>query len=470
MKKYIISSFRGGISKYKDRGLAGAFQYGRNLNFRTDDNTLTCNQDLTQEGSRVIADLINFFVPSITGKLYAFGDSGKIYERDSAGTWTLKYTDPDGEIKGAAEWYQENGNTYLFWATDTKLHSKELPGASDWSDVDANIVVGSTTYTYPKTNLLSAAWHTMKQALGDLYIANDNKLAMVGYDGSFTTEALSIFFDESLKSLLERDTYILFGTARQDGREISHLYQWDTISSSWNGKKVVFKGDVNAIIDTDIGLAQVGTDGGIFYADMVTPLLIRTIDGGGQSNPGGVDVDEGLALFGIYGNSNDDNGIYSYGRTNKDENHVFNLEHYLGSVDKVGAIVNFDNKIFVSYKSGSSYYVKRTDDNNKATGVYRSLQLIPDKQFINQYLWRVVKVYMKPLPAGCEVGLTYKTNRSGSFKSANLEGGLTSFSTIDGTEAVFLVGDKANIFEFELTLTPNGNYAPEIERIEVYFD
>jgi hypothetical protein len=469
MKKFLIDSFDGGISKYPFKGLPGAYQFGKNLNYRTDNNTLSCNQDFAQEGSGVIVDTIRFFVPSITGKLYGFGSAGKIYERATNGTWTLKYSEPDGEIRGATEWFCSNGKTYLFWATHTSLHQKEVPGNGGWSDVDANIVVGSNTYTYPKTNLSNVSYHTMSIVMGNLYIANGEKLAMVGYDGSYTNEALRIFKNEHIKTIDENGSYLVFGTERQDNQEVSSFYLWDTVSLSWNYKKVISNRNVNGLVFTDIPIAQIGTDGQLFYADMQTPLPIRKIPGGGYVRPGGVAVDENKALFGIFGNSDGNNGIYSYGRINKDENHTLNLEYYIGTCDEIGALCNLNGLTFVSYRNGSSYYVRRTNSSAKVNGTYYSLELRPDKDFIAQHLWRTVNVHLKSLPSGTSISCQYRIDK-GSWKDAKLENGSTSYSTTNGKQAIFFVGDQGNIFEFALTLTSSSNSSPEIEVIEVYFD
>jgi hypothetical protein len=142
MSKFQIKSFRGGKSDYTDRGIAGSFSKSKNLNIRGVSDILECGQALIADGNAdaIVTGLINFWVNANDGNTYGFDDTGKIYKRTSGAVWSLVYTDADGEITGATEWYIDNGKTYLFWATATKLHCKEIPGATNWSDVDANIV------------------------------------------------------------------------------------------------------------------------------------------------------------------------------------------------------------------------------------------------------------------------------------------------------------------------------------------
>lgn len=304
MNSFVLKSFRGGISDFEDKGIPGSFKYGQALDVRKKVDSLSCQQALVEEGSGVIVDLVKFIVPCSDGNSYLFGDASKIYKRTSAGTITLVYTDT-GEtgIKGACEWFLSTGKTYLFWATNTRLNCKEIPGLSNWTDVNA--LAG-----FPKTNLTAATWHTMIQAVGSLQIANLDYLAMVGFDGSYTNAALNLFKKNSAKALVERGRSVIVGAPRSDNSPESNLLSWDTSSQAYNDKKVILGGAINALVDTDLPLMQVGTSGGLYYGDLVNIMPIQSIEGGGYCNPGGVTTDEGLALFGIFGNSLLRDGIY----------------------------------------------------------------------------------------------------------------------------------------------------------------
>ena len=47
---YVLESWRGGVSDYSDKGISGAFKFGTNLDIRKQVDSLTCNQDLIDEG------------------------------------------------------------------------------------------------------------------------------------------------------------------------------------------------------------------------------------------------------------------------------------------------------------------------------------------------------------------------------------------------------------------------------------
>jgi len=460
MSSFLLQNFNGGESEFENRGIKGAYKHGQALDIRKKVDSLSCQQALAEEGSGVIVDLIMFIVPCSDGNAYGFGDTGKIYKRTSAGTWSVVYTDSNGEIKGASEWFLSSTLTYLFWATNTRLNCKEIPGNSGWTDVNA-------LATYPKTNLTAADWHTMTQAVGALHIANKDYLALVGFDGSYSNASLNIFKKNEAKALIERGNYVVVGAPRTDESPESNLLSWDATSQDYNDKKIVTEA-VNALVDTDLPLAQAGTNGGLYYADLVNIMPIQNIDGGGSCNPGGVTTDSGVALFGIFGNTLSYNGIWSYGRNKKNQAHTLNYEYVL-TCDEIGAVSKVGSTVLMSYKNGASYGVKKVDSTAKATAYYYSLDLVPPKAPNYMPEWGPVVFTMKALPASCQVEVFYRMDKTGSFVQAKMEGNTSAFTTTNGKEAIFLTGEKGKIAELEIKLTPSANTTPEIYTAEWYF-
>lgn len=458
MPIYQITSFRGGLSDYEDKGISGSFKFSSNLDIRKDIDSISCQQDLVEESHGTIVDLIKYFVKSNDGNTYGFGDTGRIYKRTSDGTWNIIYTDGNGEIKGAAEWYADSGETYLFWATDTVIKKKEIPGLSNWSDVST---VGS--------NLTSADSHDMREAGGALVIANGTALAMVGYDQSYTNNALDLIPGSIAKTVVERNGRSIIGTANS--------------GDPTRG--------VNGAIDTEVPLAQIGNEGEIFFADMNSSMSTTLFPGGGIVNPGGVAneiasvsffeweqtalswIDKqtvgNMAMFAVYNADSGTGGIYKYGRRKKNHPFVLNLDHLLDA-DELGAIVNTAGTTLVSYKSGSDYQVKAVDSTAKATGTYEGLDFkSPIKRPIGVTSWMVAKLFCSPLPAGCSIEFWYKLDKTGSFKQAYMERDVTSFTATGEKEAVFNIAEKAEIFEPKVVLNPSGNNTPEVHKIEIFF-
>lgn len=541
---YEISSFRGGLSDYEDKGIQGAFKFGSNLDIRKEKDSLSSGQTLSDigvvfqsaspsvspsvstspsasssvsispstspsvsvspshaspssstspsvssspsvslsrsasvspsisvspsvsltPGSRTFTDLVHFFVKCSDGNTYGFGNTGKIYKITPEFVCTV-VANIGQEIVGAIEKPSSSGNSYLLFATRTQLHIKKIPGLSNWNDIDSPTDLAG----WPKTNLTSADWHTMREVGGDIFIANGSTLAFVGYDDSYTNNALDLIPGNTAKTIVERNGRAIIGTFRASDPD---------------------KG-INSSIDTEVPLAQVGDNGEIYFANMSDSIPVKRIPGGGKSNPGGIanQVDQvnffewevnalswidkqsvgNMALLGMYGGDTGKGGVYSYGRKNKNHPFVLNMEHLL-DVTEIGAIESSNGITYASYRDGSSYGVKVTDNTLKATGTYEGLDFkAPVKMPVNITVWSVAELYMAPLPTGCSVEFWYRVNKNGSFVQAKVADGSTSFSTTGGKKAVFSISAEGEIFEPKVVLNPYLNTTPEIYRIRTYF-
>lgn len=533
MPIYKISSFVGGISDYTNKGIDGSFKFGKNINIRKEEDTLSVLQDLEDEGlvsdfspsasaspsaspsssqsrsqsasssptpspsasaspsssvslspsttpsssvspspslsselTSVFRDLIRSFVNATDGYTYGFGSTGYVYRRDSDAFWQVVYKDPDGAIKGAIEKPSDTGKAYLIFATDTKIKRKEIPGLSNWNDVET---IGSSD-SDTGAPLNSNEWHTMKQVEGAAMVANGPWLAMVGYDDSYTNEAVDLYPGNLAKTIVERNGRVIIGTARLSDPSKS----------------------INAAIDSEVPLAQVGDNGEIYFANMSDNQPVKRFPGGGKVNPGGVtnEVDQvgffewqsealswidkqlvgNMSLWAVYDAESGKGGVYSYGRYNKNKPFVMNLD-YQFDADELGAITSVDGTVIFSYQNGSEYGVKAVDSTTKATGVYESLELsAKPKKPGNITNWKYASVYLEPLPSGSSLQFKYKLNKTGDWVVATQDDGSESFTSSGETIAVFNIGSEGHIFEFQLTVTPSGNTSPEINMITVHFE
>lgn len=471
---FTIKSVRGGLSDWEDKGIRGSFKSGTALSIRRRRDSLYCNQALVDaDGSDVVVDLIKYTVPASDGNTYLFGAS-KIYKQTSGGTISVVYTDSDGQICGAEEMWQANGKKYLFWATATKLKCKEIPGASNWSDVNASIVVGSDTYTYPKSNLTSQTDHTMKIANGALMICNGNYLAMVGWDGSYTNEALRLLPDMKAKTLIDRNDYVVIGTETFSGRKNAHLFEWETNSLNYLRKQKISTNSINALIEGEVMLMQGGTNGQIFFGDFTNRLPVTSFPSGGRVNPNAIIEDDGIVYFGVYGSTDTTkNGIYSYGRNQKNGDFCLNFE-YPVTCDEIGALEVIGGVMYVSYKvtgSPTTYYWFKVDVSNKQTAIYESLDLIaPIGQPDQETTWNTVDIFMSALPADTSIGVKYRVNKDAAWITAMLDGDTELLEVEDAIKASFIVGAVGDVIEVQITITPDGNTSPEVHKAKVYFD
>ena len=531
MAVFEIKEWSGGISSFSDRGQRGSAKMTTNLDIRKTTDTLTCGQALKDEGlfdtshsqssslsqsasqspsrstssspspsnspsksaspsgsasksasksaspsgssspsgsaspslspsaglNNVFVDLIYFFVKASDGNTYGFGHAGNIYRRYSDGFTRNVYKDPNGGIKGAVEKPSSGGGTYLQWATGTKVMRKPLPGASNWSDVEEIM-----------TDLTGTDWHTMIQVGGDNMIANNSSLAMVGYDDSTSNEVLDLIPGRIAKVLVERNGRVVTGTYK----------------AGFPNK------GVNAMIDCEVPLAQIGDDGELFFANFTDTMPAKRFPGGGRVNPGGVtnEVDQieifdwengadsyidkqtlgNMSLWGVFNADANRNGVYSYGRKNKEQPFTMNLEYAL-EVDEIGAVANVEGTTIISYRDGNDYGVKAVDSTAKAQGVFESLEFrSPIKQAEQITEWKMTEILAETLPAGTSVELWYKVNKASSWTQANTADGGTSFSS--GKKGVFRIGAEGDVFEEKIVLNPSGNTSPVVLRSRTYFE
>lgn len=542
MAIYEVTSFRGGLSDYEDKGISGSFKFGSNLDIRKDVDSLSCGQALVDEGilgsqspsasispssstspssspsattspsastspsvsvslspsgstgispspslsrslspslspsvttssspslspsasgglTTVFADLIRTFVKASDGYTYGFGTTGYVYRRDSDALWLRVYKDADGAIKGAEEKPSDDGRRWLYWATNTKLRRKQIFGLSNWNDVETI-----------NDNLTPADFHTMRQIGGSLYICNGSYLALVGYDDSYTNEALDLIPGNIAKTIVERDGRANIGTVRQSDPDRG----------------------VNGAIDTEIPIAQVGDNGELFFANMVDSVSIKKLPGGGKVNPDGIcnEIEQvnffeweqtalswldkqsvgNMALMAVYGATTGKGGIYSFGRKNKNHPLVLNLEYQLDA-DELGAIITVNGTTLVSYRDGADFGVKAVDSDTKAIGICEGLDFkVPVKKPVNISQWNMVELFMSPLPTGCSIEYYYKMNKTGNWVQAYTADGETSFDTTSAKKVVFRLGAEGEVFSRKIVLNPSSNTTPEIYRERVYFE
>ncbi len=478
MVPYIIKSFRGGVSDESDKGIAGSFKFGYGCEIHDRNDTLKAGQSMQTINESLINDLIQFMVAASDGTTYCFGSAGSIYARSGDGAWNFAYNDENGNIKGASEWKLSDGNNYLVWATNTSVARAALNGSLDlpWA-------AGVAAQDY-KTTLDAADWHTMKQAMGMLCIANGNFLATIDYDGNFDPADLNIRPGNLIKTLEERDDYAILGSGRKDNSEEGHLWSWISTATNWIQKKRIPVKGVNALVNTEMLLLQGGSDGEIFYSDFVNAVPLHAIPGGGQVYPDGVSIENDLAVFGFFGGTYP--GIWTYGRRMKNRPSVLNYGYRLAktvagsSVSTIGAVAVVNGELLASWGttdgSISDYGIDSSSSTTKATALYEGLEFDGNLPHLKK-IFDTVKLIMTPLPSGTSISVKYKADKAtiGGDSSAGagwtyaLTGsGATTFSEANAVEAIFNISKPANTYEVGLELNPSVNDTPEILAITTY--
>jgi hypothetical protein len=464
---YIINTFRGGISDENSKGIPGSFKFGKNLDIHKRDDSLTCKQKpmITWDSP----DLVKWFVPATDGSLYAFCANGSIYARTGGtGDWNGVYNDENGDIRGAVEWKTDDGDNYMYWATSTSIARKAFPGNGSlpWTDAIQDW----------KTLLDPYPWHTMKISSGDMMVANGPYLASYTYEEVYDSGIMSIRPGNSIKALEERDDYVIMGSYRNDNAEEGHLWNWISgVVQKYIQKKKVPTQGINALITTEVPLCQAGFDGQLYYSDFESMIPLIQIPGGGQCYPGATDIEDGLALFGMFGGTNA--GIWSYGRKAKNRSLVPNYEYTMtgtlgGTTSTIGAIAVQNGKTFVSWGApteagGSRYCVEEVSSTLKANAVYEGLEFNAGRPYWKKQV-DTVKFTMSPMPTGTSVSCKFKFDKESDWRYAILGDNTTTFSVPNAVEVEFNIGKQGVIYEIGAELNPYGNETPEILSITSY--
>ncbi len=248
---------------------------------------------------------------------------------------------------------------------------------------------------------------------------------------------------------------------------------------------------VNAMIDCEVPLSQIGSDGELFFTNFTDSMPVKRFPGGGRVNPYGVcnEIDQieifdwvfgadswvdkqsmgNMSIWGVFNADSGKNGLYYYGRKNKEQPFTLNLE-YAMDVDEIGAVVNVDGVTIASYRDDADFGVRSVDSTTKAQGIWESLEFrMPIKKAEEITKLSHVEVFLDPLPSGCSVYFYYQKNKSGTWVQAYTANGDQAYTTTGGKKAVFRIGEEMDIYERRIVMVPNGNETPEIFRVRSYF-
>lgn len=459
-----INDFRGGIVEQGRRGPRGSFKFGQSLNIRDGENTLKCQQALKKDTGTTVTDLVIAMVRTSNGRIFAFGDTGKVYRKHS-GTWSLVYTDPDGRISGAAE-YKTTNNTYLFYATSTQLKRISISDAAGtW---------GTPTTVGTLTN--GATWHSMRDAIGTLLVADGDLVGIYDFEEAFNNAGLRLPSGSLIRTMRDRKNYVYLGD-RNDALSRGILFVWDRLADSWIDKEDSQGNGINAMEWYEDGaVVQVGDNGQIKYFNLNTLSPFKRIPETKNSYPGAITIHKELVTIGMNGGTK--NGIYTLGRHDVNDPRALNLE-YIPSHGKltgteIGALLSDGEDLYVSWKDGTTYGIDVIDHDNKAVATYESMRMDMSRPQLDKLI-ETIKLETMPLPEGTSVEVYWKSSADGEdWKQAQLQDPATNtkvntMTSANGRKGIFAVGGQGEEYEVRLRLTPNGNNTPEVLTINSFF-
>ena len=439
MVSWILKNFFEGLSENKFLGTQYSSANMISADVFSEIPFLTCSQALKKISGTTVTDLIIRFV-SVGNKVFAFGNSGKVYLIDGT-TVTLLYNTGEAILDAAYFWGD------LYWTTATKL-GKCYPytTSGEW-----------TTNAIPQfadPALTSQDYHPL-YAIGDrLFIGDGRWIDMVAISTgtpTYNSHSLDIQADWKVRALTLLKPLLLIGV---ECNGAGKLITWDFINAddSYEPLPGLEEGvcdgfiNVNGIIYATIGKS-------IYWFNGIIPVQVRELDS--SVRLGARTIYNGSPYFAT-------SKIYTWKRKNKNFPYtLFSPFKTSVSADVIGALQGTADNLYVGWKSGSSYGIDCIDNSNKATTTVESRLLEGDDKIVVG----PIKYYFDALSANTSIQLKYRLNDTGSFKPFKNSSGNIISNITGATCTMIPFNEVARSIELQIILTPSGNTAPVLKRV-----
>lgn len=462
----------GGLADSKFSGIENSFYKLIGFDLHTTPGLLKVAQKLTKEAvGAVVDEFVKVAIASTNGRTYWFSStSGKIWERDAAGTFVLAYTTTPAAgaalCLGAAE-YQG----YIYWATESRLHrilATDAEGAVEWA---ANAVEDWATFA--TTN---ASYHPMIEQNLVLYIGDGKDVAQVDA-GVFSASALDIKDPLVVKCLGKIGTDILIGT---EGNEFAktEIFRWNTWSDSFTTSDTIEEDNINAFLPGDnLVFVSAGVAGNIYVYNGEALELYKKIPGDHTVStecvihPNAVANLAGEILFGLSTKTGDpaDEGIYRLGRHSRNYPYILDLPYPISERSngdfvltgiEIGALLVVGQELFASWKHSAAYGVDKLDTSNKLDGAYLETMVMNAQREPFSDFSKFLVAYVD-LAANTDVNISYSKNHAA----------YAALTEINDTARKIIYAEKsvkATTLQIKLVFTASSNDAPTIRGAAVF--
>jgi len=457
-----------GLADSKWSGLPGSFAVAVGVDGHSTPGTITAQQKLKKDSASTVDAFPKVAVAASNGYTFWFSSTtGKIWARNSSGTWSLAYTTSAGAggsgCLGAMEY-----NGYIYWATESRLHRVAIADADDaWASVGLNFA------TFTKTD---ASFHPMAIQDLTLFIGDGNLVAEVNSAGTFTANVLDLTTPYRIKALIDYDIDLLIGTYIADTVNRAEIFRWDTVSSSWNTSDKINEAGINAFIRDDNYLyVSAGLAGGIYYYDGSYLLPFKRMPGSfttskyGLVHPGSVANFRGVPVFGFSNGSGDPalEGVYSFGSYSRDYPKVLDLSWVISEAVttgiEIGAIIVAGFDLLVAWKNGSTFGVDIIDWSNKYNGAYFETRMLFQTARDMVKTVAQIEAFYNSLPASTGITFSYSVNGAGYVSMTSITDAI--LASIKARVSVTAIGS----LQFKVAFTCSGNTAPVLEGLAAEF-
>jgi len=454
----------GGIADSKYLGSQKSVSALVGLDIHSEPGIIKVNQKLTKESGTTVDDFVKIMFVASNGSTYLFGSTnGKIWERESSGTYTLRHTAaPAAGAVGITGAFEDQG--YIYWITEKRIGRCATPAAGGAFAAPANDWATLTTS--------ETAYHHAIQLNLINYFANGKYISQVE-SGVFTENGLDLKPGVRVKCLAPYVTELLAGSFITENSNETHCYRWNTWSLSFTADDLVPDNGINCFLPTDnYVLVQAGNKGNFYvYTNDRLEWQFRLpgdwLNKTALVHPGAAANFNNMPLFGLSNVSSNPalQGVYSYGRRDPKYPNVLNLEYVISpnktASIEVGAICVVGSIILVSWKDGTTYGVDKLDTSLKYTAAYLESRLITIDR-VNQ-TDAVIRACYRSLPAGTNITIKIKKDHAAAWSAALA-------TKLDATRQFIETTNKIGAFttlEVRVDFVVSSNDAPELERVEI---
>ncbi len=464
MPNLLLENFNlGGISDSKFQGPANSLASIVGFDLHSEPGILKVAQKLKKDSGSTIDEFVKSIVPSSDGNTYFFSsESGKIWKRTGAGTYSLEAT--AAPAAGAANILDaKEHNGFIYYSMESRL--------GRWTVATGIASRDDDFATFAITN---ASFHPMREKHQILYIGDGNQLASVDTSDVFAANAFDVRKQFIITSLGETSEDLLIGTKIADTVNGAKIFRWDTFSVSFRNSDLVPEVAINSFLNFDnFTVAQAGVKGNLYVYDGLQLDRFKRIQGDWtDTNQAIVHLNasenfNGIPIFGLSNLSGNPakQGIYDLGSYASNYPNVLSLPYVISQNKtasiEIGAIEMIGDSFLASWKDGSNFGIDIIDWDNKFSGAFLETRILNfNRDKIKIFMTRIP---YRSLPAGTDITLQKSVNYA-AFTSVTLE-----TDTIHSLKKTNIHIPDSNVLQLKISTTASGDNAPEIESLSLDF-
>jgi len=469
-----VKYFNGGIGDSDKEGVRGSFYLTTNLDIFSEPTNLTLNPKTAKDSGTTVVDLVKWIVSGAPydTNLYFYGDTGKLYQRTSAGSWSVLRT-----VSSSCGQGMDIFNDYLYYTQNTQIGRYGLlSGTPSFTD--------AWQTGLDDTSAAGKRFSPVKAFANGLAVGHGDNLGW--WDGTvWDVDRLTFPPGYNVRTLDVVDEYLVIGTwkgsAIQDS-ESGIVFFWDGSATTYNFFVSIQEGGIQALVNSRNRLLSVAGADGVIYLNYNPFQKVHKIPFLPASKylevyPGAICNWKGAALIGIAANTDSTaliQGVYQWSSKSDKYNETLTLaytpSHNLSQAITlhIGSVKGYGDELYIGWQNDTTYGVDRviTTASPFASGTYQSL-LFDDNRPLQEKQAITLKATHKPLVSGESIQLGYKTNRASSYTTD------TANSTVGSTVTRLPIQTSMARFyeyQFEVILATTGSTNPTITSIGLEYD